>query len=103
MSTVPSANSNTYASKCTRINVPEGKPAKSIVYSSDGANQENCYLNLYNNDGCTGSIRNEELNDDVSSCVVGDVRYARLFCNKQVRARHSAATLRSVSHADLTQ
>jgi hypothetical protein len=73
--------------------VPNYEAAKSIVYSSDGANQESCYLNLYNDDDCAGRrVINEGLNDDVSSCIATPVRYARLFCAKQVRARYPATT-----------
>jgi len=96
LSAVPSGTDTSspyYKSKCTRINVPNYEAAKSIVYSSDGANQESCYLNLYNDDDCAGRrVINEGLNDDVSSCIATPVRYARLFCAKQVRARYPATT-----------
>lgn len=84
-SAVPDGSAAPYRSECKRINAP-GYKAASIVYSSDGANTGSCYLNLFDDDDCSGKRVNQYgLDDDVSACITADVRYARVYCNQQVR------------------
>jgi hypothetical protein len=52
-----------------------------MVYTSDGAYQEECTLNLYSARNCRGDPdKSVNLEDDVSACISTKPRYARLVC-----------------------
>lgn len=80
---VSPGGSSAYNSACQRIRTPSYS-AGSFIYTSDGANTDRCYLNVYNRNDCTGTLTNLQLNDDVSECITQQVRSARVYCSPQV-------------------
>jgi hypothetical protein len=78
-SAVPGGSGTTYRSGCKRI--IESDQALSIIYTSDGANQRKCNLDLYTTSRCTGNnyVR-RSLNEDVSECENVQATYARVVC-----------------------
>jgi hypothetical protein len=67
-------------SKCKRI-IDSADPALSIVYTSDGANQLKCNLDLFNDSRCRSkAYERKSLDEDVSDCENVKATYARVSC-----------------------
>lgn len=83
--------SNTYQSYCKEqpAYTLNDEPARSLVFSADGARTAYCKLHVFLDEGCTGvAARMFNLNGaygdagDVGFCEVVDWRSARVVCSK---------------------
>ncbi|KAM0688876.1 hypothetical protein Q7P36_010951 [Cladosporium allicinum] len=83
-SAVPSTSGSgfTYKSGCKSI-IDSDFPALSVIYTSDGANQRKCTLDLFSDSNCQDKDYSvKSLINDVSSCQNVQAASAQVSCTK---------------------